>query len=393
MPSASLPLSSVELDDPHFFEVFPWNDNFGTGNDIIDEQHKRLVALLNGLANTLVNNQPHEIESAFTELANYADYHFSTEEEIWSECFGNDHWFLSHQLAHASFLPKILEIKERDAEQPLYLIVEDVVKFLIRWLAFHIIDNDKRYALVAREVAQGKSLEEAKIVSDRKMNASSVRVLIDTVLTMYDGLSSRALNLLRERRARIDAEAKLKKAYQELEAVNKLLEESAITDPLTQLHNRRHFQSVLVKELSRAQREHSRLTLILFDIDHFKELNDAYGHLAGDDALARVASKLRELCRRAGDYAFRIGGEEFAVLACGNTATNQNGEFAEIIREETESLLIPNKDSGIAPVLTISLGVVSLTPDAKDTAEALYKKADQRLYMAKKNGRNRTICG
>ena len=392
MPSLTAS-SSDESSDPNFFEVFPWNDNFSTGNAAIDEQHKRLVALLNGLANTLVNNQPHEIETAFAELAHYADYHFSMEEEIWSECFGSDHWYLSHQLAHASFLPKILEIKERDSGQPLYLIIEDVVKFLIRWLAFHIIDNDKRYALVAREVAQGKTLEEAKIVSDRKMNASSVRVLIDTVLTMYDGLSSRALNLLRERRARIDAEAKLKQAYQELEAANKLLEESAITDQLTQLHNRRHFQSMLVKELSRAQREHSRLTLILFDVDHFKELNDAYGHLAGDQALARVAGKLREICRRAGDYAFRIGGEEFAVLACGNTVNNQSGEFAEIIREEIESLLIPNKDSGIAPVLTISLGIVSLIPDSDDTAEALYKKADQRLYMAKKNGRNRAICG
>jgi diguanylate cyclase (GGDEF)-like protein/hemerythrin-like metal-binding protein len=382
---------SAELQAPHLFEVFPWNDNFNTGNPVIDEQHQKLVALLNNLANTLVNNHPLEVEFAFSELAKYADYHFAAEEEIWGRYLEGDEWFHVHQQSHGDFLPQVLEIRDRDSGRPLDQIIAETVKFLIRWLAFHIINDDKRYAMVVAEMAEGKTIEEAKLNSHTKMSASSVRVLIDTVLAMYDSMSTQALNLLREQRARMQAESRLKQAYLELETANRRLEELSITDQLTKLHNRRHFDFILEKELSRARRESSTLTLILLDIDHFKMLNDSYGHPVGDVALIKVGSKLQEICRRSGDYVFRIGGEEFAVLACGEIKNNSVEGFAEIIRREIAALKIPNGIDDRVESLTVSLGVVSKVPDSSDTGDVFLREADRRLYAAKEGGRNRSV--
>lgn len=395
MLETALSLPSMEVSEEndalHFFEIFPWNKNFDTGNHIIDEQHKELVRLLNSLANTLVGNQQYEIESAFSALAKYADYHFSSEEEVWSEYFVNDHWLHSHQLSHGAFLPKVLEIKEHNTTLPFYLIVEDIVKFLIRWLAFHILNEDRRYAIVVSEVRGGKTLEEAKNIAERKMNASSVRLLTEAVLTMYDGLSTRALNLLRERRARLEAEGKLRLAYEELEEVNKRLEESSITDYLTGLHNRRYFDTIFSKELKRARRDQSPLALLLIDVDHFKTLNDTYGHLKGDEALIQISAKFRQICRRPGDYVFRIGGEEFAVLICDKSRKCKLLEFGDVLRKAIRSLNIPNINSKVEPVLTISLGVAEVIPDKTDSVRSIYKKADFYLYQAKQKGRNRVV--
>lgn len=208
----------------HNFEVFPWNKNFETGHPEIDEQHKKLVELLNNLANTLVNEEEIEVSRAFKELADYADYHFSEEESIWSKYLKSDHLLESHQLTHASFLPKVLEIKERDQHKPLLIVVENIVKFLIRWLAFHIIDDDKRLSIIIHEMNDGKSLHEAKVTADEKMSGT-IKILIETVLSMYDGLSARTLNLLRERNARIKAEDSLREANRKLEEFNTHLQE------------------------------------------------------------------------------------------------------------------------------------------------------------------------
>lgn len=365
-----------------FFEVFPWNTNFETGNEEIDEQHKELVYLLNKLANTLTHDDSIEVNEAFAELAKYADYHFETEEDIWAHYFKDDNWFTSHQLSHASFLPKVLELKNKDADQPMQEMIEDIVKFLIRWLAFHIIDEDKRLSFVIDELKNGKSMEEAKLVSDRKMNGS-IRVLIDTVLAMYDGLSSRTINLMRERNARIKAENKLREA-------NKKLEELSITDQLTGLHNRRHFESVFENEIKRARRENHTLSLVLFDIDYFKKINDNYGHAYGDAALKKVGETLINVCKRPSDFVFRVGGEEFVVVTSSeNICDGKN--LAELIQRNINNLKIENSGSKISNFMTISAGIAEKIPRKNDTIDTYMKIADERLYSAKNGGRNMIV--
>jgi diguanylate cyclase (GGDEF)-like protein/hemerythrin-like metal-binding protein len=371
------------------FEVFPWNKNFETGIATIDEQHKVLVSLLNELAGTLARDDQLEINRVFDELAEYANFHFETEEAIWVEYFGDDSWLSSHQLTHSSFLPKVVELKEQDTNKPLIEIIEGIVKFLIRWLAFHIIDSDKRLAFVVHNMEKGLSFEEAKIASDKKMSGS-IRVLIETVMAMYDGLSSRTLDLMRERHERKKVEEELHEANIQLREANIKLEELAITDQLTGLFNRRHFNNIFKQELKRANRENTYLSLIIMDIDFFKKLNDNYGHSKGDRVLVQLGQKLINLCQRPGDYAFRLGGEEFGVLAA-NLEPQGTVEFAEIVRKGIEALGIPHEYSDAANILTVSIGSITMMPDETDTIDDYMSIADARLYKAKKLGRNQVV--
>ncbi|MDV7341106.1 bacteriohemerythrin [Terasakiella sp. A23] len=365
------------------FEVFPWNDNFNTGHKEIDEQHRKLVSLLNELATTLINNQTMDVSKAFDDLAKYADFHFAAEEEIWRKFFDDDSWLHSHQLTHSSFLPKVLEIQKNGKDKPLHDLIEEIIQFLIRWLIFHIIDDDKRLAIVVESMEKGHDLIKAKQIADRKMNGS-VRVLIDAVLTMYDGLSNRTLGLLRERKARMEAEEKLREA-------NEKLEKLSYIDQLTQLYNRRHFDDIFARELKRARRKKTMLTLMMLDVDYFKRLNDKYGHPEGDVALKKVAQEIKRCCKRASDFCFRIGGEEFAILTNSSNSEEQV-RLAETIRQNIENLQIPNEDSDVSDFATVTIGLVSVIPDQDTTEDGMMKIADGRLYAAKRNKRNTVLA-
>ncbi|MBS0299866.1 MAG: bacteriohemerythrin [Proteobacteria bacterium] len=373
------------------FEVFPWNENLDTGITIIDEQHKKLVSLLNRLAAALARGNPIETNDIFTELTHYAEFHFETEEAIWLEHFGNDSWLSSHQLSHSSFLPKVVELKEGEKNKSQNEIIESIILFLIRWLAFHILDSDKRMALLIQYINNGLSFDQAKIASDKKMSGS-IRVVIETVMQMYDSLSSRTMELMRESHKREQIEKELHKANKQLRKANLRLESLAVTDQLTDLFNRRHFNTIFARELKRAKRDKTPLALIMLDIDHFKKINDHYGHSAGDRALMQISRKLKEICHRPGDFPFRLGGEEFGILAA-NLDCQGTTEFAEIIRKEMENLHIHNEYSSTARYLTVSIGSITRIPGKTDTVDSFMSVADTRLYQAKELGRNRVVAG
>ena len=158
-------------------------------------------------------------------------------------------------------------------------------------------------------------------------------------------------------------------------------------DGLTQVYNRRYFNEVLEREFNRSKRYQRALALILFDIDHFKRVNDTYGHLAGDNLLRQMGAAVKPRLRRE-DILARTGGEEFAILlpeigAAGARTT------AEKVRRIVETMGF--KHEGRSVKCTISLGVAELVP-SEEGPEALYKAADERLYEAKQTGRNR-VCG
>ncbi len=204
------------------FVLFPWNSSFETGLEVIDEQHQALVDLLNRLGQTLISSSSDEVSSAFEELARYADQHFRDEELVWAEYLDGDSWFASHQLSHAAFLPRVLEIRARGEGKTRRQVVESLVMFLIRWLAFHILDDDKRLALCVASLQEGKSLEEAKAHSEKQMSGS-MRILIEAILQMYDELASNTIALMRETAARMRAEAQLKKAAEEIKVLRGVL--------------------------------------------------------------------------------------------------------------------------------------------------------------------------
>jgi diguanylate cyclase (GGDEF)-like protein len=169
-----------------------------------------------------------------------------------------------------------------------------------------------------------------------------------------------------------------------------MLESLSTTDGLTELPNRRRFDEFLNREWRRLMRDRSLLSLILMDIDFFKEFNDHYGHLAGDDCLRQVAKVLNEIARRPGDLAARYGGEEFACIL---PSTDLNGAMliANTVRDRLAEVSIPHYYSSAADHVTLSFGVATLVPEIGQTPSLLIQLADDLLYSAKQNGRDRIV--
>ncbi len=166
----------------------------------------------------------------------------------------------------------------------------------------------------------------------------------------------------------------------QLKALNQKLQSLAVTDGLTGLHNHRAFQDYLEEQFQLAVRNRLPLSLILMDVDHFKQYNDTFGHQAGDEVLRTVAQILKERVRE-GDFVARYGGEEFVVVL--PRADEESAAMvAERLRQAVEA-----ENWTLRPV-TGSFGVASLRPDM-ETRQELIEAADQALYQAKKNGRNR----
>ena len=183
-----------------------------------------------------------------------------------------------------------------------------------------------------------------------------------------------------------------KKTEEQLLALQKQLEEYSYKDGLTGINNRRMFDSVLEVEWASAQRTRRPLSLILLDIDYFKQFNDHYGHIQGDDCLRRVAQALEEAAVRPRDCVARFGGEEF-VLVLPETDAESAKQIAERCRKLVGHLRIPHEQSKVAQLLTLSLGVGTIIPEAHDSPLAFIEAVDRLLYQAKQQGRDRLLQG
>jgi diguanylate cyclase (GGDEF)-like protein/PAS domain S-box-containing protein len=174
-----------------------------------------------------------------------------------------------------------------------------------------------------------------------------------------------------------------KKAEEQLKLI-------AFIDGLTGVANRRHFDNTLDLEWRRAMRSAKLLSLIMIDIDFFKNYNDLYGHLAGDSCLQKIAHTLKDSLRRAGNFVARYGGEEFMVILP-DTHAEEAYLFAESLREKIENLNIEHKDSKVSKNVTVSLGVSTAVPKKDSEYDELISLVDKALYQAKQGGRNRVV--
>jgi two-component system, cell cycle response regulator len=187
--------------------------------------------------------------------------------------------------------------------------------------------------------------------------------------------------------ARVKVQLKIKSLQDSLKQSNELLRELSNTDPLTGLYNRRFLMETLEKEIRRGERSGSPMAMVMADIDHFKAINDTFGHQQGDEILKKVAELLLKHLRQY-DCAARFGGEEFAlILPQANLA--QGVQVAERIRAATGRLTFPPPLEGVR--LTISFGVASFPRPRIYTVDDLIREADAALYSAKKDGRDR-VC-
>jgi len=183
---------------------------------------------------------------------------------------------------------------------------------------------------------------------------------------------------------------KLEENKEELEQLNIQLKEAALNDSLTGLHNRRYFNDLAKNELRRCAREKRLFAFLMLDIDYFKQYNDTYGHPMGDKALQDVAKSLKDSFQRPGDYVFRLGGEEFGVILSPDTQTDAM-ERAKTVNERIKGLEIEHSGSKVESVLTVSIGVRVVDVDSDSNIEEIMHSADEALYRAKEDGRNRAV--
>jgi diguanylate cyclase (GGDEF)-like protein len=203
-----------------------------------------------------------------------------------------------------------------------------------------------------------------------------------------DRLVSVNLKLLAQAAEMDRKNRELTETRRQLEQRNRDLERLSALDTLTQIANRRRFDTVLRQEWRRSVRDESPISLLFCDIDHFKRFNDTYGHQAGDDCLVRVAQALEETLNRPADLVARYGGEEFIALLV-DTGPEGARMLAERMRVGVEGLQIENPQSSAGPHLTVSLGVATAVPRPGMRPEDLVDRADRALYAAKEAGRNR----
>ncbi len=192
-------------------------------------------------------------------------------------------------------------------------------------------------------------------------------------------------------RQRIHLQKVVDEQTKSLQAANEKLEQMAITDELTGLYNRRYFNEFLAFQWKDMARSGSSISVLLCDIDHFKNFNDFYGHLKGDECLKAVSGILKECTNRPGDIAARYGGEEFIIVL---PDTSEKGAFhvAESILDNIRQRAFHHEASPVADYVTLSMGIATMFPQKGCNPELCVLAADQALYKAKEHGRNRIVA-
>ncbi len=222
----------------------------------------------------------------------------------------------------------------------------------------------KMKQLLAKWQETGKLRDEEIVIISKEGNRRSVILSTDAVKD-DDGKVLHSVSVQRD--------------ITERKRVEETLREMATIDPLTSLYNRRRFSEFLDHEIDRAKRYKTDLSIIMFDIDHFKKINDTYGHGEGDNVLRMLGARMKDIVRKS-DIVARWGGEEFIVLAV-NTNLRNAQIVAEKIRSDVENLHLTS-----GPGFTVSAGVAQFND--KDDANSLINRADKALYQAKNSGRN-----
>ncbi|MDX1318889.1 MAG: diguanylate cyclase [Oceanospirillum sp.] len=270
-------------------------------------------------------------------------------------------------------------LQEKSSEQAILFSRQPVTR--------PVMDMQQRYMI--NDVG-GRNLQLVVAPSEGYMNERKSELAYAVMMAglMITGLVAAYLRMLSKRSFEIETVAEQRNHA--LQEANKQLAHLSQTDGLTQIANRRFFDDSFVQEWKRTKREKQPISLVLFDLDFFKQYNDQYGHLQGDECLRSIAELVASVINRPGDLFARFGGEEF-ILLLPNTPEAGALKIADQCRELVESLSIPHHKSSISEVVTISVGVCSMIPESGTTEHDMLDLTDQALYCAKDRGRNRVV--
>lgn len=361
-------------------DVFQWDKSFETGLSVVDQQHHHLVDMTNEFGRLLSQDevQPADIENLFNELVSYTKYHFDEEEKVMHAAGVDERHVTQHENEHKGFFQDVTLLHTTiSLEQP--DSVKNFFEFLINWLVYHILGSDMNMAKQIEAITQGSSAAEAFAAKEQSADKST-ESLLKALNNLFHQVSSRNRQLSELNQS---LESQVVKRTQDLLNANQKLEQLATTDVLTGLANRRYAIQTLDFLWKEVDQKEIPLSCMLIDADNFKEINDTYGHDAGDIVLQELAKSLKYAVRT-DDIVCRLGGDEFFII-CPSTDKKGLMHIAKQMHDHIADLKI--QVPGGCWLGSISVGA-AVKDGSMKKPEDLIKAADNGVYLAKNSGRN-----
>lgn len=360
--------------------IFEWNPLLNTGLEEADRQHQHLLNLINSfgdaVANRLVNES--DVATLYDELVDYTCYHFEEEERLMVQAHIDPRHFTEHTRMHQSFIAEVGRLYQhyRNNQQE---GGDNLFEFLLNWVAYHIMGTDMAMARQLQAIASGTD-PQAAYEREGKHSDQRTAMLLRSLKNLFEQVSQRNYQLTELNHS---LEEKVRHRTRELETANTHLEKLASTDSLTGLVNRRRAMEILRLLWKESTTNQQPLSCMMIDADNFKQINDRYGHDAGDEVLRVLARELTAAVRT-DDSVCRLGGDEF-MLICPTTDAAGAKYLAQQLHRHINSLKIPAGEGCWQG--SISVGVATRTLDM-NSIEDMIKAADRSVYAAKAAGRN-----
>ncbi|WP_005034809.1 GGDEF domain-containing protein [Holophaga foetida] len=382
-------------------EFFGWDSRFATGIASVDDQHHWLVDQMNAFTEMISRSDEiprAELERVFSLLMDYAIRHFSDEESLMEEAGIDPRHLEKHKHEHQAYIQALAQDQKAILDTP--TTAHHLLTFLGNWLVYHITGRDQGMAKQIAAIHAGTPPSEAYALEVHSREGAA-DPLLKALNAMVDQIMDRNSELMQWNRtleARVDERtqalqeamgklaaemAESRRLTTELADANEQLRQAALTDVLTGLPNRRHARERLRQFWSESLRHGTPFSCIMIDADGFKQVNDTYGHEAGDAVLRELARTLSSNTRSE-DVVCRLGGDEFLVL-CPQTNLEGAKALAENLRAKVSATRVPAGDGEWRG--SLSLGVAERREAFKKPDE-LVVSADKGLYAAKRGGRN-----
>lgn len=360
-------------------QTFEWTARFETKLPSVDGQHRHLVDLINRLGQALSEQEisASTLTPLVAQLVDYARFHFADEERLMRESGVDPRHIAQHSADHRSFLDDVAALNPATNESAAGQGAE-MLDYLVHWLSYHILGRDQDMADQIAAVRAGMEPAAAFEAHEREQEAA-LQPLLSALHRLMQQLSARNKELLELNHS---LEQRVAERTQALITANQELEVLSRTDVLTGLSNRRHAMHQLEALWQESRQTAKPVSALMIDADYFKEVNDTYGHDAGDEVLIALATELQHALR-SDDLIFRLGGDEFLVL-CPATDCKGAMQLAGALLQRVANMRVAT-GSGFWKN-SASFGVATQTSEMKGPDD-LIKAADDSVYLAKQAGR------
>ncbi len=359
---------------------FKWDEDFNTGNSQIDSQHFALVEMINELLELSVNNAIIELEiinDISSKLSEYVKMHFSTEDALMEKYEIDQRHLSEHRQCHKEFVSQITNQFSDSIKLQNPKNINDIVEYLIRWLAYHILSTDKSLVRQLNYIINDKMSPLDAFEKENRITESSAEPFLKALKVLYL-LVSRKNKEIESKNKELEEKVKLRTS--ELSEANEKLSHMLFRDVLTGLPNRRFVMDEIEKLISNWERYEVHFSILFIDVDKFKAVNDNYGHENGDKVLKWIANFIKSNIRET-DIACRLSGDEFIII-CSNTtedgALSIGKKLNLLCKKEWSENLEFWKPS-------LSIGISTITNKVSNSNELL-KAADSAMYRSKTKG-------